>query len=223
MKRAGEFWVPDEEQIQLEALAKGGWQLDHLDRAIRRMKKRRVAVDGGAHVGSWTLRMAESFGQVWAFEPSPATFVCLKENCREWKEKHQLTHCDIRLMPYALGEKQALMGMGEDSKYSDGGNTGGRYLREDPNGTIHVRTLDSFELKRCDFLKLDVEGFELFALKGARETLMRFQPVVLIEVKIRMANRYGLTAHAASDYLESLGAHHFGFVGSDHFYRWGKK
>lgn len=221
MKRAGNYWVPDEEQIQLEALAKGGWQLDHLEKALRLVKKRRVAVDGGAHIGSWTLRMAETFQCVIAFEPSPETFKCLEANVREWRESHENGKCDIVLNKFALGETAGLMSMGEDSKYSDGGNTGGRYLVDKP-GDINVRRLDTFGLERLDFLKLDIEGFELYALKGARETLLKFRPVIMIEEKIRIAHRYGLRATDAGEFLESLGAYHRGSFGSDHFYGWPK-
>lgn len=222
MKRAGKYWVPDEEQIQLEALAKGGWQLDHLKKGLRMVKKRRVAVDGGAHIGSWTLAMAETFQCVIAFEPSKPTFACLEANVREWRETHENGKCHIVLQRFALGETAGIMGMGEDSKYSDGGNTGGRYLIENPSGDVNVRRLDSFELERCDFLKLDIEGFELFALRGARETLLKFRPLIMIEAKIRIAHRYQLQANDAGDYLESLGAFCRGSIGSDYFYGWPK-
>lgn len=222
MKRAGKYWVPDEEQIQLKALEEGGWQLDHLEFGLAKLKKRRVAIDGGAHVGTWTMRMAEVFQTVHAFEPSRTTYECLFENMKEWRREHLDLSTHIHLHRYALGEKKGLMGMGEDQRYSDNGNTGGRYLREDPKGEVNVRPLDSFALGHVDFVKLDVEGFELFALRGARETLQHCKPLVMIEVKLRMAHRYGLDASEAGDFLESLGAEHRGQVGSDHFYGWPK-
>ena len=223
MKRAGRYWVPDEEQIQLEALAAGGWQLDHLEEALSLVpKKRRVAVDGGAHIGSWTMRLAEVFDTVHAFEPCKPTYECLYENMKEWRREHLDLSTHIHLHRFALGETKGLMGMGEDARYSDGGNTGGRYLKPAPDGDISVRPLDSFKLGHVDFVKLDVEGFELFALKGARETLLRSKPIVLIEVKLRMAARFGLAQNDAGDYLESLGFVHRGNRGADHFYGWGK-
>jgi len=223
MKRAGKYWVPDEEQIQLKALEDGGWQLDHLEFGMALIgKKRRVAVDGGAHIGSWTMRMAELFDTVHAFEPCRPTYDCLFENMKEWRRENLHLRTHIHLHRFALGEKNGLMGMGEDQRYSDNGNTGGRYLREDPAGDVNVRPLDSFKLGHVDFVKLDVEGFELFALRGARETLTRCKPLVMIEVKLRMAHRYGLEAREAGDYLESLGANYRCQMGSDHFYGWPK-
>lgn len=209
MKKAGRFFVPDEEQIQLDALAAGGWQLDHLDAALAHVKNFGVAIDGGAHVGSWTLHMATRFSFVAAFEPSPPTFDCLRENIRHMANVHAY-QC-------ALGEEAGFMGMAEDQKYSHGGNTGGRYLKGE--GSIPIAPLDDFEFHDVGFLKLDVEGFELFALRGALETLMSSRPVVMIEDKARMAHRYGLEPHAAMQFLVDLGMAEVGNVGADRIFK----
>jgi hypothetical protein len=50
-------------------------------------------------------------------------------------------------------------------------------------GDIDCRTLDSFGLTNIDFVKIDVDGFELPLLMGARKTLTRNDPVVNIEMK----------------------------------------
>jgi FkbM family methyltransferase len=47
---------------------------------------------------------------------------------------------------------------------------------------IDVRTLDSFELSGVDFIKIDVEGVEAAALRGAGATLERHRPCLLVEI-----------------------------------------
>jgi FkbM family methyltransferase len=218
MKRAGKFWVPDHETQQLTQLEAGGWQLDHLHAALAHVEGRTLAVDVGAHVGSWTFAMAEAgFKTVESFEPAPDTFECLRENAKEWREDHRNIQCLIGLTRCALGEETAKMGMKEDGKYA-GGNTGGRYLQGD--GDVMVRPLDVYNLDVLDFLKLDVEGFELFALRGARGTLLRCKPVVLIEDKHRMAHRYKQQPGAAGQFLMDLGMIELGNVGADRFFGW---
>jgi hypothetical protein len=48
-----------------------------------------------------------------------------------------------------------------------------------------LRTLDSYALEDVGFVKIDVEGHELAALRGAEQTLRRCRPLVLVEVEDR--------------------------------------
>jgi FkbM family methyltransferase len=66
--------------------------------------------------------------------------------------------------------------------YSAPNNFGGMELREGGKVTIDVMPLDSFEYQRLDMLMLDVEGFELPALKGAKETILRCRPYLYVEI-----------------------------------------
>lgn len=217
MKRVGNYYVPDHETLQVDALAAGGWQLGHLDAALAHVTDWSCAVDGGAHVGSWTLHMAERFARVEAFEPARDTHEALLANRAHWRDDHPGNTTLIGLHRLALGETPGTSGMGEDQRYS-GGNTGGRYLKGE--GDIEIVTLDSFNLASCGFLKLDVEGYEVFALRGAIQTIERCRPVVLIEVKPRMAHRFNIDPMAAVDFLIGLGMKKVEQVGSDWVFAW---
>ena len=48
--------------------------------------------------------------------------------------------------------------------------------------SVPIRTLDQFELQDVGFVKIDVEGFEFSTLQGARATLERWRPNLLIEI-----------------------------------------
>lgn len=222
MKQAGKFWVPDHETVQVEQLRGGGWQLDHLDMALAHVPRRRVAIDGGAHVGSWTFHLLKrGFNSVMAFEPSPDTFECLLENVKEWRFEHMTDPAQqfIGLHRCALGQDNRKMGMKDDTKYS-GGNTGGRFLKGD--GDIAVRPLDVYHWNDVDFIKLDLEGYEPFALKGAFETILKCRPVVMFEDKHRMAFRYGYQPGEAGRILEGIGMVQMEQIGSDRVYGWPK-
>lgn len=148
-----------------------GFQIDHLELALKHCNSRRLAVDGGAHIGTWTKALADQFLKVMAFEPAPDTFACLTENVKAC--------ANVAPMHAALGAKRGRCVIVDDPARI--GNTGARYVGSGDD--VDVMALDQFEFTDLDFLKLDVEGYELEAINGAAETLGRCHPVVMIEVK----------------------------------------
>ena len=66
--------------------------------------------------------------------------------------------------------------------------------------------LDSMNWDDIDFIKLDAEGFELFVLQGAIETLKRNRPLILIEQDDRWGTRYGQSAAQGLALLKDIGA-----------------
>jgi FkbM family methyltransferase len=177
MKRAGEYWVPDQEEFMLESYERGGWQTSELDIVLSYVTNFKVAVDGGAHVGSWSLKMAKHFDKVWAFEPEPNNVACLKENIRN---NHK-----IACLPVALGEVQKEVGL----KLRAAGNTGSWKIQ---NGEETLMSpLDTFEFEDVGLLKTDCEGYDFWALLGAEETIKRCRPVIVYEYKRGVAKWYG--------------------------------
>ena len=50
------------------------------------------------------------------------------------------------------------------------------------NNPARLETLDSFQLCNVSLIKIDAENFELQVLEGARETILRNHPIILIEI-----------------------------------------
>jgi hypothetical protein len=46
---------------------------------------------------------------------------------------------------------------------------------------VDIVPVDSFEFDRVDFVKMDIEGMEVEALKGARQTIEKYRPWMFIE------------------------------------------
>lgn len=202
MKRAGEFWVPDAEEMALAQIAKGGAQAHHIPVALKYTKNRRTAVDVGANVGTWTRPLLGMFQTVVAFEPAPDTFECLDRNCPE-AVLHQA----------GLSNFHGFATVMADDRYPDG--TGSRWLKASNDG-VRLITLDSLNLQEVDLMKVDVEGMELRVFMGAVETLKRCKPVLVVEDKAKLRPRHGL--EAPWELLESLGYVHKESVGADRIY-----
>ena len=162
--------------------------------------KRRVAIDVGAHVGLWSWLMAKDFSDVMAFEPMPEHAECWRLNMMDSKA------C---LIQTALGRENGRVNMITRTPGSSG-DTNIAVAADGPQRTpdAMITTLDSYHLDYVDFIKADCEGFELFVMQGAEETLKRCRPCVIVEQKGKpgMSDRYGLGPTEAVEYLQSLGA-----------------
>lgn len=142
-----------------------------VDKAMPYVRRHGIAIDGGAHVGLWSTRLARHFQWVFAFEPVPANFACLQRNAQQ----------NVVIVNAALGEREGLVSFVME-KYSvshhiDRGEAGKERI------PVAMTTIDDFELEDVGFLKLDVEGCELAALQGAVKTIARSRPLLHIEVK----------------------------------------
>jgi FkbM family methyltransferase len=172
---------------------KNGFQREHLLAAFGWVRKWDVAIDVGAHVGFWTRDMAERFTKVYAFEPADDTYACLKLNMAE--------HVNVTAVKLAVGADASTCCSLNDGVSS---NTGSRYIMPDGQGDIGMMPLDAFPVSGCDLLKIDVEGFELFVLQGARHLIQKYRPVVIMECDKKFAGRYGLGKLDALRYLTDI-------------------
>ena len=155
-----------------------------------------VVADVGACIGDHTITYSEWVGPkglVYAFEPNPIALECLRHNMDGRK--------NVIVVPVALGEKR-----GWGSMKIDGYNIGASQVYRD-GGKIEICALDIFNWKRLDFMKIDAEGHEPWILDGARETIMRCRPVMLIEVNRDMLGRQGWTPDDVYSRIWEMGYH----------------
>ena len=132
------------------------------------------AVDIGAHVGIWTRRLAVSFCDVIAFEPLGKHIECHIKNCAG------LEH--IKLHQVALSNENGHSLMTTKDNNSGMSTLGNAHFRETDKQMVETRTLDSYNLPKIDFIKMDVEGWEEQVLEGATETILKYRPRMYIEI-----------------------------------------
>ena len=96
-------------------------------------------------------------------------------------------------------------------------NTGATHISKviDESNKIELKKLDDYEFTNIDFIKIDVEGFENQAVLGAKETLIRNKPIVIVEQK-GFSNKYGEKEFEAIDTLKSYWAKVIDQVAKDH-------
>ncbi len=183
-----------------------------LDRVVR---PGMVIADVGANIGEITLVAANrttSSGQIIAFEPMSRIADQLEENIRENGLSWAVA---VRLgVSNRTGEARIYQPSRVDSGEPNRG-LGTLYPNEvgaRPSQTIALTTLDSYfeehPVERLDIIKIDIEGAELACLEGARNTLMRYTPTIIIEIQAETSANAG---YKQSDILELLSGLGYGF------------
>ena len=212
MQKIKNWHLPDGD-VHFRALLerKGNYIEEHLLKALEFVENWDTAVDVGAHIGLCAKILAGKFKKVHAFEPARDTFECLWENLG--------TDSTIAFYRVALGAGEGYVHMEDDiSKPTRIGNTGSRFTQG--GGDIRMCTLDFWEIENVGFLKIDTEGYELPVLEGARQTILRCQPVIMIEVGKSPEDRYGIPGRAPVEFLESLGMREVLRVKPDWIFAW---
>src|SRR5262249_11753062 len=140
---------------------KGIYQLHKLIRAVALVKNCRCALDIGMHVGLWAMHLAKVFKTVIGFEPVERHIECLHLNMQDFKN-YRVHYC-------ALGNRYASVGL----KFMQG-STGSTQIDHVDVG-IPMFPLDHFSFDAVDFIKIDVEGYEYFVVKGGERTIKKFK------------------------------------------------
>lgn len=153
----------------------------HLPRLVRPGD---TCIDIGANLGYYARtisRLAGVEGRVFAVEPVAPVRKVLARNLRRCP--------NVEILPYALGAEERDIVMGNDSARKTGYlGTGQNFVNDtgtatDVTFTARMRRGSELfaSLPRLDFIKCDIEGYELVVMREMRPLLERFRPTVLIE------------------------------------------
>jgi FkbM family methyltransferase len=152
--------------------------------------------------------LVDRFSEVHAFEPAPDAYEALVRNMADWGGAAVHTY---RLALSDRVENVSLF-------TRPGGRSPSRQVRA--GGPIRSVRIDDLGLSDLGFLKLDLEGYEERALRGAADTITCFRPVVMIEHKPEKSARYG-DPDGARKLLEFFGARLLASVRDGHDWVYG--
>jgi FkbM family methyltransferase len=188
-------WIIPRMQRHPEERIKGypSYQLNKYNICKNYIKSYDHGVDVGAHCGFWTMAMSQDFQRVTAFEP-------VGENCRAFAHNVSLVAgaCKVDLIQMALGDTVGRVSM--DLKETSSANA--EVIDGDD---IVMWRLDDLNLDPFSFLKIDVDGYELHVIRGALETIKKYKPTIIVEMKAGWGERYGLFGDGPLVLLRSIG------------------
>jgi len=180
----------------LSRYAEAAGRLDH-DAGIEvhylpHIKPGDVVIDTGAAIGDHTvayIRKTGDAGLVHAFECNPLMVECLTYNC---------PGCHIHNV--ALSDKHEQLFFNQIDE-----NAGAGFVGHEPTSVpVSAVPLDSYELGKVNFIKWDLEGYEVKAINGAFYTISRCRPIMMIEVIPPQLERSGNTVNELYDLLAKL-------------------
>jgi len=170
----------------------------------------RTALDVGCHYGFFTKFLASKFNRVHTFDFNNIIQHFMKVNMKKFNVNNVTIH------QYGLGHKN------EKVAINDNFISWGRVIPYGPLGThvdpsgddkrYVIKRLDSLEIKDVDLIMIDTEGYELNVLRGAKKTIQKYKPVLVVEFHNRnLVMKFRYTLSTLEEYLERLG---YKFVGN---------
>ncbi len=193
------FWRKDDKDFGTFKVLSQETEL--LEKVKTYLKEKKVIVQAGGNCGMQVEKFAHFFETVYTFEPDPINFHCLVNN---------LMFANVIKFQCCLGNEHKMVSM-----VTLENQVGGFYVSPD-KGTIPTIRIDDLNLDNCDFIQLDVEGYQLFVLMGAIETIKKFKPVISIELE--WANRYNIDEKEIISFLTNLGYYKVDTYTSDNIY-----
>lgn len=145
------------------------------------INKDSVVLEAGCHIGTHSLYISDLCKQLYCFEPLPTSNQLLTTNLKLNNRQNVIVSNN------ALGEDLYTT----EFSWSFGHNPGASGLKNNPMGSpgghmgdiidVNVVTIDSLNLSQLDFMKIDVEGYEINVINGGLKTIEKFKPVITLE------------------------------------------
>jgi len=154
----------------------GTFELYNQQAFIDNIKKNDVVFDLGGQAGFYTLLASDLVGpsgKVVVFEPLPFNIYNINKHLK-------MNHCkNVEVVEAAVMDYE-----GEAGFYQKGANTSDGQICEDGEIKVKTMTIDGWikagKLPIPNFMKIDVEGTEAEVLEGAKETLTKYHPILVL-------------------------------------------
>ena len=223
-----QYWIYTDDVFYQQRIANAGpYQKKNLIRLRDLKPDARTIIDVGANIGMNTIEYATWANTVHAFEPTPQTYSMLTRtvalaqsqgnSAKGWYPEGA-GFADTTVKGYIHCHQMALSSAPGTSKIIiKKDNAGHNYLdnlhlptrtgqirtrpTEPPTETVHLRTLDSYGFEDVDIIKVDVEGHEFDVVQGAEQTILKYQPVVQLEMVEHQPIRFNWNCQMIYDWF----------------------
>jgi len=169
------------------------------------VKRKQTVLQAGGNCGIYTREYAQHYENVYTFEPDATNMNCLVLNTSDCNNIIKIQAC--------LGESQGMTAIQNPLEIMDIGSIHVKTPKElhenmlvvESKANIPILTIDDIAFSTLDLIHLDIEGYELFALKGGSNTIKKYKPVIVLEVcEDGHSEKYGYNRNDLEIFLQSL-------------------
>ena len=163
------------------------WEEHLIDLGKKFINKNSVVLEGGGNLGTHTLLYSKLAEKVYVFEPMELTNKLLNNTIKInnlnnviISDKGLSNKNEYQFWSWACPDNIAASGLkggslGPHSKHNV------EFKGIDNTKPVELITIDSLNLEKLDFIKLDVEGYEVKAIEGGLNTIKKLKPVIVLE------------------------------------------
>lgn len=173
------FYLPNQED-HIQGIIRNTssfYEIEMLRTVLKLIPTGHTAIDAGANIGNHTLFFSSICGlKTHSFEPSSMIRDILENNIALNGVGDSVT-----VYPFALGSKK-----GQATLLPSPNNNIGmtRVIKKANTGeTVNIETIDGYKFDNVSLIKVDVEGMELDVLRGAKDTIRKFKPMIFVELQ----------------------------------------
>jgi FkbM family methyltransferase len=223
-----QYWIYKDDSFYQQRIAGAGpYQKQNLLRLRELKPDARTILDCGMNIGMNSIEYATWAKTVHGFEPTPQTYSMATRNIDLAKAQ---TDADM-IKPWH--EDSSFVVTGDITPHNIGlGDVAGTFdilIKKDNAGhnhienihvplvsgkarsrkiepekvTVDVKTVDSFDFQDVDIIKIDTEGYEFPIVKGAEQTIMKWKPIVQLEMVAGQPERFGFSCQEIYDWFLS--------------------
>lgn len=162
--------------------------------AFMKRSPQEVFVECGGYVGDtieqYLWQRIGAFNKIISLEPDKNNYKAMMKRKERLVGEWNLKDEDIEILPYGVGEKDSTVYVTE---YEDNHGLGSKLSSQESDSNVETKIykLDSLIKNRVDFIKADIESYEYGMLKGAKETIEKYEPKMAICIY-----------HNAADYFQ---------------------
>lgn len=171
------FWYQWDDKYIGQRIALGKYEPYLTKLILEKIGPESVVVDVGANMGYYSLLAGKTAKKVYAIEPEELNFSILKKNTQSNGLKN------VELIKAAGGSRQGKVTI-KRAKINPGA-----HKVEMERGEIKMIRLDDLIKEKVDVIKIDVEGMESEVIRGAKNLIEKWKPVIFLEYGINSRNK----------------------------------